>query len=173
MQWFQNIITTHRQSTNIQAKSQYLPIFHWHLWNVRPLLSRKCEFIIKRYVRNCCMSCRNHYYKYKVSLNFVIHPLMLIFIASWLVEWPLEIREVDVKYSFVTISSSRTADILDVSRALSFGLFSIFWEETGQVWTQVSVNPCLRIRPDITAPITAAPRVWPEPEPLYYDSNPL
>ena len=128
MQWFQNIITTHRQRTKtketrstFQSSSDIYEMSGLYYQGNVNLLSRGM------WETAACAAGIIIINKVSESLTFVIHPLMLIFIAYWLVEWPLEIREVDVKYSFVTISSSRTADILDVSRVLSFGLFSIFW----------------------------------------------
>ena len=155
MQWLQNIITTHRQN----KKEEGPRIFHWHLWNARGKLSRVM------WETAACSEGIIIINKVSKSLNFVIHPL--IFIASGLVEWPLEVKEVDVKYSFVTSISSRTADILDMSWALSFELFSIFWDEIGQMCVQVSLSILVSVS-GLGAPLlTAGFWVWPEPEPFY------
>ena len=78
-------------------------------------------------------------------------------------------RRVDVKYSFVTMSSSPALRIslISVSRVLSFGLLSVFWARRswGQMMTQVSLSILVSVS-GLTAPtreITAALRVWPEP----------
>ena len=103
--------------------------------------------------------------------NELCHPSINVGIYFSLTCWMTfrDKRRVDVKYSFVTLSSSPALRIslISVSRVLSFGLFSVFWARRswGQMMTQVSLSILVSVS-GLTAPtreITAALRVWPEP----------